>query len=181
MALWDIARTPVMRRRLALVRGKPVKSRTGNQLHRANTGRARSSKRSRPHIKPKITRDWSLLVSDQDILDLVSTCNAHTLYALASRFVAILDAIKNNDLRALDRIARESRAPKFRTVVAAIKNGLAEREPWSARYTARAVIAESFRHTPAYFRALDAFTATLRGKRLGRAASRRTKRRRFRK
>jgi hypothetical protein len=41
-----------------------------------------------------MTREWGLLVSDQDILDLVGTCNAHTLYPLAARFVRVIDAIE---------------------------------------------------------------------------------------
>jgi hypothetical protein len=117
--------------------------------------------------RQKITRDWSLLVPDQDILDLVATCNAHTLHLLAARFVAIHDAIKNDDLGAIDRIAKESRASCFRKVIAGIKRGLAQGDAWSTRYTARAVIAEAFRHTPAYFQALDAFIATLRQDRVG--------------
>jgi hypothetical protein len=102
-------------------------------------------------------RDWGLLVKDQDILDLVGTCNAHTLYPLAARFVRVLDAIKKNDIGAISKIERESRAATFRKVVAAIKRGLAEGDAWSARHTARAVIAEAFHYTPAYFQALAAF------------------------
>jgi hypothetical protein len=151
--------------------------RTGNELD--DRGPKLATTKNTRNRKQEMTRDWSLLVRDQDILDLVGTCNAHTLYALASRFVAILDALKNNDFDAIDRIAKESRAANFRKVVAGIKRGLAEGELWSARYTTRAVIAEAFRYTPAYFQALDAFTATLRGERIGRPASRRTQRPRF--
>ena len=115
-----------------------------------------------PVGKAKMTRDWSLLVSDQDILDLVGASSTHSLYPLAARFVAIHDAIKKNDPRAIDKIAKESSAARFRTVVSAIRQGVVQGDAWSARYTARAVIAEVFRHTPAYFRALDAFIAGLR-------------------
>lgn len=111
-----------------------------------------------------MTRDWSLLVRDQDILDLLGTCNAHTLYPLAARFVAIHDAIKKNDIAAINKIEKESRAAGFRKVVAAIKRGMARGDGWSAGYTARAVIAEAFRYTPAYFQALDAFKAVVRGR-----------------
>jgi hypothetical protein len=104
-----------------------------------------------------MTREWGLLVKDQEILDLVGTCNAHTLYRLAARFVAIDDALKKNDIRAISKIEKESRAAGFRKVVAAIKRGLAEGDAWSARHTARAVVAEAFHYTPAYFQALDAF------------------------
>lgn len=110
-----------------------------------------------------MTRDWSLLVSDQDILDLVGASNTHTLYPLAARFIAIHDAIKRNDPGAIDKIAKESRAAGFRKVVSAIRQGLAEGNAWSARYTARTVIGEAFRHTPAYFQALDAFMEGCRG------------------
>lgn len=109
-----------------------------------------------------MTRDWGLLVKDQDILDLVGTCNAHTIYPLAAKFVRILGAIKKNDIGAISKIERESRAAAFRKVVAAIKRGLAEGDAWSARHTARVVIAEAFHYTPAYFRALDAFMESSR-------------------
>jgi hypothetical protein len=109
-----------------------------------------------------MTRDWSLLVKDQNILDLVGTCNALTLYPLAARFVAIDDAIKKNDIGAISKIEKQSRAAGFRKVVAAIKRGLAEGDAWSARHTARAVIAEAFHYTPAYFQALDGFMASCR-------------------
>jgi hypothetical protein len=132
----------------------------------AATGRMPSARptaaASRAAGKRKITRDWSLLVSDQDILDLVGTCSADTLYLLAARFVAIHDAIKSNDLAAIERIAKKSRAAAFRKVISGIKRGVASGESWSARHTARAVIAEAFHHTPAYFLALDAFIASLR-------------------
>jgi len=110
-----------------------------------------------------MTRDWSLLVRDRDILDLVGACNAHTLYPLAARFVRVLDAIKGNDIGGINKIEKESRAAAFRKVIAAIKVGLANGEAWSARRTARAVIAEAFHHTPSYFQALDAFTAFVDG------------------
>ena len=103
-----------------------------------------------------------MLVRDQDILDLVGTCNARTIYPLAARFVRVLDAIKKNDIGTISRIERESRAAGFRKVVAAIKRGLAEGDAWSARHTARAVIAEAFHYTPAYFQALDAFRESCR-------------------
>src|SRR5262249_43518988 len=89
---------------------RPVRSR-----HRNSPVTGRAVRR-----KEKMTRDWSLLVKDQDILDLVGTCNAHTLYPLAARFVAIEDAIKKNDIGAISKIEKESRAAGFRKVVAAI-------------------------------------------------------------
>jgi hypothetical protein len=104
-----------------------------------------------------MTREWGLLVKDQDILDLVGTCNANTLYPLAARFVAIEEAMKKNDIEAISKIERGSRGAGFRKVVAAIKRGLAEGDAWAARHTARAVIAEAFHYTPAYFQALRAF------------------------
>ena len=115
-----------------------------------------------------MTRDWGLLVSDQAILDLVGRCNAHTLYTLAERFVLVLNAIKNNDIGAIRIIEKESRAASFRKVVTGINRGLSQGHVWSARHTARAVIAEAFHHTPAYFQALDTFTTALMVKRLRR-------------
>jgi hypothetical protein len=115
-----------------------------------------------------MTRDFGLLVRDRDILDLVGGSNSVTLYPLAARFVAIHDAIMENDIGAISKIEKESRAAGFRQVVAAIKRGLAEGKAWSARYTARGVIAEAFHHTPAYFEDLDAFMAGLREERVGR-------------
>src|SRR5262249_5319439 len=73
-----------------------------NRRRRKSTATEQSVSR-----KEKMTREWSLLVRDQDILDLVGTCNAHTLYPLAARFVAIQDAIKNNDIGAISKIERE--------------------------------------------------------------------------
>jgi hypothetical protein len=106
-----------------------------------------------------MTRDWSLLVSDQDILDLVSASNTVTIYPLAGRFVAIHDAIEKNDIGAIDKIEKESRAAGFRKVVAGIKRGLAKGDAWSARYTARAV---SSRGLPSHPRLLRG-TGCIRG------------------
>lgn len=154
-----------------MARERRVKAANSTRSERGNTSQHQAPVRGgHPNPKPRMRRDWGLLVSDQDILDLIGACNAHSVYPLAARFVAILDAITNKNLGAIDRIAKERRAGPFRKVVSRIKQGLAEGEEWSARYTARAVIAEAFRYTPPYFHALDAFTAALREKRASRLA-----------
>jgi len=122
-----------------------------------------------------MTRDYGLLVKDQDILDLVWSCTRPDIIILARRLIAIQDAIEAYDLRAIDRIAKESSDPLFRRVVKAIKRGLKEHDAdkaWCAAFTTKILIGEAFSKTPAYYRALRAFCANLREMREQRGALR---------
>jgi len=168
-------------------------------------GRSSSSRPGRLATRT-MTRDWGLLVKDQDILDLVNSTRIDRTEELAGRFDAIASIIgtERGDIRSLDsaldedspdaaakegkpraiapavrsgttssarvrakireieRIGRESRARRFREIVSAIIQGLAAGDVWSARHTARAVVAETFANTPAYFQALDQFCCVVR-------------------
>jgi hypothetical protein len=108
-----------------------------------------------------LTRDWGLLVKDQDILDLIATQTRKTIWHLACEFLAIQDAIDANDLKSIQEI-REGRSSPYQKVVSAIKAGLAAGEIWSARHTAEAVVQESFRYTVPYVRAVEEFRVSLK-------------------
>ena len=110
----------------------------------------------------KITREYGMLVKDQDILDLAWNSTPSGIYLLAERVLAIQDAIETLDLPTIDSVATESTDPLFRRIVRAIRQGVIDGETWCAGYTTRALLAEAFSKTPDYFEALRYFCDHLR-------------------
>ncbi|HYL98614.1 MAG TPA: hypothetical protein VEZ90_06640 [Blastocatellia bacterium] len=121
-----------------------------------------------PHADemPKITREYGLLVKDQDILDLIWKSTRSEIYVLAERVLAIQDAIDAYDIRAItavaESVAKESGERGFRKLVKAIKQGVMDGETWCAGFTTRVLLSEAFSKTPEYFRAQREFFDELR-------------------
>ncbi|MGH9823665.1 MAG: hypothetical protein ACREDR_10485, partial [Blastocatellia bacterium] len=70
---------------------------------------------------PKITREYGLLVKDQDILDLIWKSTPSEIYLLAEEILVIQDAIDSQNLAAInavtEQVAKESQDALFRKVV----------------------------------------------------------------
>ena len=111
---------------------------------------------------PKITREYGLLVKDQDILDLVWPSTLSELYLLAERVLVIQDAIEAGDVLTINRVAKESPDFLFRRLVSVIKRGVIDGAWYYAGFTTRVLLAGVFSKTPDYFEALHAFYADLR-------------------
>lgn len=58
---------------------------------------------------PMVTREYGLLVRDQDILDLIWRSTRSEIYPLAERVLVIQDAIEENDILAIETVAKEAR------------------------------------------------------------------------
>ncbi|HKV37736.1 MAG TPA: hypothetical protein VJX67_00880 [Blastocatellia bacterium] len=114
------------------------------------------------HCRFPVTRQYGLLLRDQDILDLIWRCTLSEVDVLAGQFVAVQDAIDQQDLAVIEQVAKESPEFLFRRIMGAIKRGVIDKDWWCAGYTTRVIIGEAFSKTPDYFRALRYYCDDLR-------------------
>ncbi|HEY6327954.1 MAG TPA: hypothetical protein VI756_01365 [Blastocatellia bacterium] len=139
--------------------------------------------------RPPFTRDWGLLVTDQDILNFVGHLNGGQLREVAGRFdeiACIILEARAGELRSgvgggqesgertltlspilskIRKIGRESRAREYRKIVTEIEEGVRSGDGFSAQVTAEAVVAEVFQYTSWYYRAMEEFCLSLRAMR----------------
>ncbi|HYL98782.1 MAG TPA: hypothetical protein VEZ90_07485 [Blastocatellia bacterium] len=114
------------------------------------------------HCRFPVTRQFGLLVRDQDILDLIWRSTLSEVDILAERFVAVQDAIDRRDIGGIDHVSRESPDFLFRRIVGALKRGTIDGDWWCAGYTARVIVGEAFSKSPDYFQALRFYCDDLR-------------------
>lgn len=127
----------------------------------------RPSKTHQIRSGQKITREYGLLVKDQDILDLIWSSTLSEIDLLAERFIIIQDAIETLDIPTIDSVAKQSPDSLYRRVVGAIRRGVIDGDAYWAGYTTRVLLAEAFSKTPDYFQALRYYYNDLRTMRKG--------------
>lgn len=142
--------------------GDDRSSRSGSRGQGDDNGGRGSGGRRCLHVNFPVTRQFGLLVRDQDVLDLIWKSTPSEMDLIADRFLAIQDAIEALDVATIDRVARQNPDFLFRRIVGAIKRGVIDGDWWCAGYTTRIIIGEAFSKTPDYFEALRSYCESFR-------------------